>query len=247
MPTLDDDALREIADTLRQRVARYAPEWTDRSGGDPGVALLELFAFLADSLSASQDRLSEEAYLASMQLTRAALRLVQISPSSGTGTLERNNYFTGRLLSAEDFRAEQDYILERCRRLNRELHGTGIARGLEVSVEPDGSGHKLVIQPGFALDPNGEDIQVGAAVTVCLPDKGDALWAVLIHRERPTRPVPAAEGEALQFTRIEEGFAIRLEAVPDERGLALARLLRDGAGWRKDESFTPLRLASVRP
>jgi len=247
MPTLDDDAFRDIADTLRNRLARYAPEWTDRNGGDPGVTLLQLFAFLADSLSASQDRISEEAYIASMQLTRAALRLVQIAPSSGAGTLERNNYFTGRLLSAEDFRTEQDYVLERFRRLNRELHGAGIAWGLELSVGSDGTGNKLTIQPGFAIGRDGEEIQVGTAVTVCLPDKGDTLWAVLIHRERPTRPVPASEGEALQFTRIEEGFAIRLEAAPDEHGLALARLLRDGAGWRKDDSFTPLRLARVRP
>jgi hypothetical protein len=246
MPTLDDDALREIADTLRQRVARYAPEWTDRSGGDPGVALLELFAFLADSLSASQDRISEEGYIASMELTRAALRLVQVSPTSGAGRLERNRYFSGRLLSPEDFATDQDYFRERCRRLNRELHGAGIARGLEVSVEPDGS-NKLTVQPGFALDCNGEEILVDKAVTVCLPDKSDALWAVLIHRERPTRPVPAAEGEALQFTRIEEGFAIHLESAPDERGLALARLLHDGAGWRRDESFSPQRLANVRP
>ena len=245
MPALDDDALREIADTLRQRVARYAPEWTDRSGGDPGVALLELFTFLADSLSANQDRVSEEAYIASMELTRAALRLVQISPSSGAGGLERNRYFSGRLLGPEDFATDQDYFRERCRRLNRELHGTGIVRGLEVSVGSDRA-NKLTVQPGFALDQNGEDIQVGTAVTVCLPDKGDTLWAVLMHREQPTRPVPAAEGEALQFTRIEEGFAICLEASPDERGLALARLLRDGAGWRKYESFTPLRLVGVR-
>jgi hypothetical protein len=246
MPNLSDDALREIADALRHRVARYAPEWTDRSGGDPGVALLELFAFIAESLSASQDRISEEAYIASIELTRAALRLARISPTSGAGRLERNRYFSGRLLSPEDFATDQDYFRERCRRLNRELHGTGIARGLGVSVESDGSSHKLVVQPGFALDPNGEEIQVGTAVTVCLPDKGDALWAILIHRERPTRPAPASEGEALQFTRIEEGFAIRLETAPDERGLALAWLLRDGAGWRKDENFTPLRLGRVR-
>ena len=246
MPNLSDDALREIADALRHRVARYAPEWTDRSDGDPGVTLLELFAFVTDSLSASQDRISEEAYIASIELTRAALRLAQVSPTSGAGRLERNRYFSGRLLSPEDFATDQDYFRERCRRLNRELHGAGIVRGLEVSVEPDGSGHKLMVQPGFALDSNGEEIQVGTAVTVCLPDKGDTLWAILIYRERPTRPAPASEGEALQFTRIEEGFAIRLEEVPDERGLALARLLRDGAVWRADDSFTPPRLARVR-
>ena len=246
MPSLSDDALRDIADTLRNRVAHHAPEWTDRNEGDPGVTLLQLLAFIADSLSASQDRISEEAYIASMQLTRAALKLVQISPGSGTGALERNNYFSGRLLSAEDFALEQDYFRERFRRLNRELHGAGIAKGLEVSVEPEGARHKVTVQPGFAIGPEGEEIAVADAVMVCLPEKGDALWVALIHRERPTRPVPTADGEALQFARIEEGFAIRLEAAPDERGLALARLLREGADWRKDESFTPRRLASVR-
>jgi len=45
-------------------------------------------------------------------------------------TLRRVNYFAGRLLTAEDFRAEQEYHREKSRRHNRRLHGSGVASGL---------------------------------------------------------------------------------------------------------------------
>jgi hypothetical protein len=44
-------------------VASYSPEWTDFQESDPGVALLELFAFFAECLFAYQERIAGEAYL----------------------------------------------------------------------------------------------------------------------------------------------------------------------------------------
>jgi hypothetical protein len=48
--------------------------------------------------------------------------------------LSRNHYFTGKLLTAEDFNDEQNYILERHRRHNRKLHGYGVVCGLQVKL-----------------------------------------------------------------------------------------------------------------
>jgi hypothetical protein len=49
VPALDDR--RYFADLLA-RIPVYAPDWTDRSDSDPGVTVLELLAYLEDSLFA---------------------------------------------------------------------------------------------------------------------------------------------------------------------------------------------------
>lgn len=41
----------------------YSPVWTDGSDHDPGIALLELLAYLGDALSWYQDQIANEARL----------------------------------------------------------------------------------------------------------------------------------------------------------------------------------------
>jgi hypothetical protein len=49
-PILDDRSFEQLRDELVKRIPVYAPEWTDHNESDPGIALLELFAFLGESL-----------------------------------------------------------------------------------------------------------------------------------------------------------------------------------------------------
>jgi hypothetical protein len=69
----------------------------------------------------------------------------------------RPKYFSGQLLTAEDFEAEQFYFLDRRRSDNRQLHGWGVVCGLGVT--PSGKGG-VVVQPGLALDGLGREIVV---------------------------------------------------------------------------------------
>jgi hypothetical protein len=69
----------------------------------------------------------------------------------------RLHYFTGRLLTAEDFEAEQSYFLDRRRSDSRQLHGWGVVCGLGVT--PSGRGG-VVIEPGLAIDGLGREIVV---------------------------------------------------------------------------------------
>ena len=48
---------------LVQRARTRLRDWTDRDDSDPGVALLELFAFVAELLSRHSDEIAAEAYL----------------------------------------------------------------------------------------------------------------------------------------------------------------------------------------
>jgi hypothetical protein len=51
-PKLDAPSFEQLRDALLARIPVRAPEWADHDVSDPGVTLLELFAFLAEDLSA---------------------------------------------------------------------------------------------------------------------------------------------------------------------------------------------------
>ena len=67
--------------------------------------------------------------------------------------LKRNNFFAGRLLTAEDFQAEQQYLREKQRLHNRFLLGFGVVAGLEVSIDRSAKSETVVrVAPGLAID-----------------------------------------------------------------------------------------------
>ena len=49
-PNLDDRTFDQIKSELLLRIPHYTPEWTDWNESDPGVTLIELFAWLAESI-----------------------------------------------------------------------------------------------------------------------------------------------------------------------------------------------------
>ena len=49
-PILDDRSYQQLRDELLKRIPVYAPEWSDHNASDPGVTLIELFAFLGENL-----------------------------------------------------------------------------------------------------------------------------------------------------------------------------------------------------
>jgi phage tail sheath protein FI len=48
--SLDGAALTAIAADFRRTMGAYAPAWTDLNDSDPGVTLVEVFAFLSENL-----------------------------------------------------------------------------------------------------------------------------------------------------------------------------------------------------
>lgn len=77
-----DSFLRALLDLLPARV----PGWQDRSEADLGMAVLELFAFVADQLSYLQDRIANEGFLRTAtqyESIRRHLKLVDYEPHPG--------------------------------------------------------------------------------------------------------------------------------------------------------------------
>ena len=227
-PALDDATYADLVRAMLDRIPVHAPDWGGEES-DPGVALVELFAFLAETLLARADALPGRGRLAAGRLAEFARALAERGGGAAACALERPRYFAGQILGAEDFALEQDYVRFRLRRLNRELHGAGVVRGLGVSLEPGppSAAGAVVVAPGFALTPSGEEVEVCDAQRRPLPAAGATLYVLLAHAERPTRPVPVAGGEGVEFTRVEEGFAIRLSAEAAGEAVALARLVRE--------------------
>src|SRR6266852_462324 len=76
----------------------------------------------------------------------------------------RNNYFTGKRLTADTFRVEQKYLLERRHLLNRAMHGWGVVYGYPVAMAaadkncPGAEQGQLEIGQGLALDKVGREL-----------------------------------------------------------------------------------------
>ena len=58
------ELMRKKLDALRDTAPRM-PDWTDEVDSDAGITIVELFAYLADSLTAEQDAVATEAHLSS--------------------------------------------------------------------------------------------------------------------------------------------------------------------------------------
>ena len=332
MTTLDDSQLAELAGDLSSRVAARVPEWTGTPGEDPGVVLLELFAFLSEALRGRGDLIPERHHAL---LARAVWSLRELGswrspvevwvdgevwrpvasltgvgphdpvylldPAAGTirfgdgvegrrpptgasiqatyrhgdggahsvthrwplprasyaidlrangeiagrvgheseavdSVLERVHYFTGQLLSAEDFQAEQDYVREKQRRHHRHLHGFGVVQGLEVSAEEGG----VHVSAGLAIDANGEELVVAVPWDGRIPT-GSAWYVTLAFAECEIDPVPALGKDAPPKRRVQEGFRISFASSPPAGAVALGRLVCGPGGWSLDPDFTPPR------
>ncbi len=77
---------------MLNQIPLLLPQWTDRSEADFGVVLIELMAYVADILSYYQDRVANEAFLASATQRRSVadlLRLIdyQIDPGLAAAAL----------------------------------------------------------------------------------------------------------------------------------------------------------------
>jgi len=83
-PVLDDRSYEQLRDELLRRIDVYTPEWTDRGPSDPGVTLLELFAFLGESLLFRFNQIPDQTQLWLLRLLQVPPRPAQ--PSRGIVT-----------------------------------------------------------------------------------------------------------------------------------------------------------------
>jgi predicted phage baseplate assembly protein len=73
-PILDDRTFDDIVTEAKARIPRYAPEWTDHNESDPGIALLQLFAWLTEITLYRLNQVPDLNYVKFLELIGTALR-----------------------------------------------------------------------------------------------------------------------------------------------------------------------------
>lgn len=218
--SIDRMKLQTLSDELRRAVRVHAPEWTGSNEADPGITLAELLAFLTHDVLPGMGQ-----------------------PTCGPA-LRRPIYFAGRLLDAATLTAEQDYHREKIRRHNRALVGYGVVSGLDVRVEAPagGTGSEIVVGAGYAVDRRGEEICLPFEVRILPPANADATFVTIRfweHEVASSAVAPSsAVGEVSPASEMEEACVVGFASQVLPPAIALARLVRTGAGpWQLDPAF----------
>ena len=67
-PNLDDRRFQELVDDAKRIVQQKCPEWTDHNVSDPGVTMIELFAWMTDQLLYRLNRVPDKNYVTFLDL-----------------------------------------------------------------------------------------------------------------------------------------------------------------------------------
>ncbi|MFC1944160.1 putative baseplate assembly protein [Chloroflexota bacterium] len=67
-PNLDDRTFQDLVREARAMIPRYCPEWTDHNLSDPGITLIELFAWMVDILLYRLNKVPDRNYIKFMEL-----------------------------------------------------------------------------------------------------------------------------------------------------------------------------------
>ena len=72
-PELDDRRFQDIVDEAKRRITRLCPEWTDHNVSDPGVALIELFAWMTEMTLYRLNQVPDRLYVKFLELVGVEL------------------------------------------------------------------------------------------------------------------------------------------------------------------------------
>ena len=68
VPDLDDRSFQDLVNEARRRIPLYCPEWTDHNLSDPGITLIELFAWMTEVLIYRLNKVPEKNYVKFLEL-----------------------------------------------------------------------------------------------------------------------------------------------------------------------------------
>lgn len=160
LPNLDDRRWAELVEEGRALIPYYAPEWTDHNAHDPGITLMELFAWVAEMDIFQLNRVSDAARRKFLSLVgirpeppRAARTVLSITPVNGQTQL---------VPPSVEFEAAGT----RFRTL--EAVTAAPARVDSVQVQDTSEFHDLTrrLARGETVDPLGDDPRPGAALYI---------------------------------------------------------------------------------
>lgn len=233
LPNLDDRRYEDLVDEARAMIPGLAPEWTDHNPSDPGITLIELFAYLTEMLIYRLNRITDENIRTFLKLldpdwtpsgsTRAAL-------AEDVRRTVVNLRKRVRAVTCGDF---EELALEADPRVARTL--CLARRNARVNFETEQEGHiSVIIVPRKEHEANLEDIVTAVAadleprrlLTTRVHVTGPRYLPVTIEASvvpLPDERLPKEGGAEKNIaTRVEE--AVRTFLDPFEGG-------DEGEGW----------------
>lgn len=212
-PQLDDRDFDQLMTEAIARIRQVCPEWTDLSPGDPGVALVEVFAYLTETLLYRLNRWPDKAYVALLNLLgvqrqspAAASVMLSFTRSLASGVLElpRGTQVTLRssggqvdapvfmTLAPARFAPDQQTLLVLAQHAEQiDAEWAGVGTGMPGQVV------RAQRAPILASSPDAREVLVGVEAT---PDELDAQAVAIQHN-----------GKSFRLWQIVENFA---QAVP---------------------------------
>ncbi len=83
-PKLDDRRFQDIVDEAKKRIPHYCKEWTDHNVSDPGVTMLELFAFMTEVMLYRMNQVPDLHYIRFLEML--GIRLQEPVPAKAPVT-----------------------------------------------------------------------------------------------------------------------------------------------------------------
>ena len=123
-PLIDDRSYSELVAEARARIPRYTPEWTDQNESDPGMILVELYAWLTEMQIFRMSKIPDLAYV-------KFLELVGITP--------------------EPARPARAYVTFPVRAGHEKPATVVPARAQVAASEPDANGKRVIFETERAL------------------------------------------------------------------------------------------------
>lgn len=147
VPNLDDRSFADLVAGARERIRQIAPDWTDLSVHDPGITVVEAFAYLTDTLLYRLNRVPDKLYAVYLNLLGTSL----YPPSTAETMLEFSRASGGSGTAGQ------------------EIH---IPRGTQVSCPPGvpGSPQPVFTTTAAAVLPPGQASVLVPAADVTLYD-----------------------------------------------------------------------------
>ena len=85
-PILDNRTFEQLRQELVGRIPFYTPEWTNFNPSDPGIALLDLFAYLGESLIYRFNQIPDTTKVAFLRMLGVAPANAEpATPAEGAG------------------------------------------------------------------------------------------------------------------------------------------------------------------
>jgi hypothetical protein len=201
VPNLDDRSFEDLLAEAKARVRQTAPAWTDLNASDPGIALLDVFAYLTDLMIYRLNRVPEKAYVEFLRLI--GVRLNPPSAASVALRFTRAEGFTSRIVIPRGTRVTTDrtasgseapiFVTDEEKVLEPDADSATVtARHCEiVEAEDAGSasgipGHSVSIRRPPVIAPTGDPLDLVVGVEAAAGELGEQDPAIE-HRRKTFR------------------------------------------------------------